>query len=148
MGNVFSTPSKILSVAPFGSGTNSGGYKISFICIFGVVFFLNFLVKIPPQTLQNAHSRGVHLCVLWDSVFKAEADTRDVAGGKMLQQNPHRSLSRNGVLRHQQREQLIPKTWKQELSRPHRFRNHRLKKSLPEENSPRTCFLEAGWCLT
>lgn len=61
---------------------------------------------------------------------------RGVAAEKILQQNPHHRLSHHEVLRHWQREQLIQKAWKRELSRLHRFRNHRLKISLQKNIPP------------
>lgn len=106
------------------------------------------MVTVPPQTTQNAHCHDVCPWLPQEGMGKPEADTGGVAAEEILQQNPHHRLSHHEVLRHWQREQLIQKSWKRELSRPHRFRNHRLKNSLPEEHSPCTCFLEAGWHVT
>lgn len=101
------------------------------------------MVAVPLQTPQNAQATmSAHVCQRrpWTRQRQALGEWLQ----RKLQQNPRHRLSHHELLGQWQREQLIQKVWKHELSRLHRFRNHRLKISLPEEHSPSLCFLEAG----
>lgn len=145
---LFSTPSQILRSwhCPVQQWHKQKRLQKWFHFHFGGVFRIFFGENPTSDTTKRSLPCYLPTCAMGECV-QGRVGRQGKAGGKKLQQNLHCRLSHHGVLKRRQSEQLIPKAWKHELSRPHQLRNHNLKTSLPEENSTCMCFLEAGWCL-